>query len=1555
MRMTTKNQFWKRELWGVSLGAVLLVLSGCGLDNSTSPSPAELHEGLVQVEVDEIHGFVYHDRVFWVESSLFEEGLVSKEPGGFVVTAELKAAFRELLPGDVLISDYQLGFWQVVRSLREEGDHLVVNSRDARIEEVIKDGEVVLSSPEGSATPPRSFQSRREYYRDGEIRETRQGQGLEEQFEQVNGGGSGGVGSINDPTVPVQPVSGLSIDQQAVGSLNLGLNLTSNRHFDSNRARTRVEVADGGIQFRPAFQFRVRVQNGVVVEESMRVSGHAWVDALWDVEAKGQDAFQQAFSVPNLGSEQFTLSESRLGIEVGLSATAVANRFNQQDSFTAEVVPSGGHSTVRFTFAGRTATYDGLQSTGGLIPLQGLRSWLNDTFGDRGLVASYNHSIFNFRGRLTVRVSSNNAVSFRIAGRDFEAKPEMRVRYQYTGSGQGTLRTGFVGDGMVEAGYQCNTSGCSALPLRGTQQPFSAFSVNFVRDGAPSVDFRAYLEPGVVFSEGISQYASVNPLTITNRSNSQIQAPNCPLTHVGVLTSETEFQGSNYRTTRRELFSVSNIAGNVPGCNAGAVDDVQRCLGDWDCEEGEMCAEPGNFCIPDGELKVYLSWERTGTNLDLYVETPEGKIISPRNRYEGMGSLVLASQGGTACDNCAGSCVGTWTTRCSDLSPSNNECPYGCALESGVGSIGGAFCTGNRVAQCSNVAPFPATQTGICPPGCSQVCTPGGSTGGNGGIGDHRDVIVSPFAQSPDPGMCSCTGEYFESCASLGEASCDASEGCQWTLALELGEDSCSGGVRTCEDLGRNDCQGMSSCEWLDSAIEFPPYVEIFVFDEIQKDQKFRIWVVNKTEGIDGDVNYGLIFDVYERENFVINGILEAPEMSRSIFYEYTVPDEDGRGPGDCIPQADSIICATNGLECGTHSGTYEDNCGEPRNGLQCGECPAVRCEDLSPIGDQCPGDCIYQTTNGGRCVGGIQAMPCSAGQCACGEETDSQLCSMHGKACGTVWLGDTCGTQREVNCGTCTGADESCTSQNTCCAPESDAVLCGPPQYNAQTGSMMRPSFFEWDFVLVEDPATGAFSNVPHPNNTSCTRDADCAVPCPGNDPNCKQLGNYACDTISNVCAQIQVTNFPCGEFTTTDSCGNARRVNCAINTCSTLNQTDVRIAGPFDSCIGTYQVSWAEQLGDITYSCGEVVGSTTCTDDGECGSGQVCACPPGQATCSNNKRCVRFPEGGICEQTTSNPSLNYLEPPPNANPPNTIPSSSTTRDCRDLDFNDPWICQDTPRCLNCNADGENCTPVNPACICEPGTRIGQSGESNLPNANCAWTNQCTNTGRMERDEYRYSCGTDENVDTALNIGACGFQKFLGQRDCERNTDGRVLSTTLACKDGDFCTREAVNVAQACNEAGVQCGPLTVEDNCGIEVEITCVCSGNDLCDVDQCVECINNTHCSGGDVCFENQCVECGNNSHCSGSDFCHQNQCVQCTNDNQCSGSDFCHQNQCVECTGDAQCPTGSSCLNNTCYVSGCTVDSDCSGLNICCPLVPGQPRVCASSQVECPLTQ
>ena len=167
-----------------------------------------------------------------------------------------------------------------------------------------------------------------------------------------------------------------------------------------------------------------------------------------------------------------------------------------------------------------------------------------------------------------------------------------------------------------------------------------------------------------------------------------------------------------------------------------------------------------------------------------------------------------------------------------------------------------------------------------------------------------------------------------------------------------------------------------------------------------------------------------------------------------------------------CVPETNEAFCARIGRECGAASAL--DNCGRERT-LDCGGCAdGEYCNQT--LGGTCTGPCgnldyvgccdgsVTRWCDGGELYSkdcGEDGCGWSArnnfyycgtfapnptdippGDCAeysfCRIETDAEFCARLASDCGVVVAPDSCGNERAVECGTCTG-DDLCSAGYRC------------------------------------------------------------------------------------------------------------------------------------------------------------------------------------------------------------------------------------------------------------------------------------------------------------------------------------------------------------------------------------------------------------------------------------------------------------------------------------------------------------------------------------------
>lgn len=186
-----------------------------------------------------------------------------------------------------------------------------------------------------------------------------------------------------------------------------------------------------------------------------------------------------------------------------------------------------------------------------------------------------------------------------------------------------------------------------------------------------------------------------------------------------------------------------------------------------------------------------------------------------------------------------------------------------------------------------------------------------------------------------------------------------------------------------------------------------------------------------------------------------------------------------------CLPETDAAFCVRNGVECGAFSGT--DNCGAPRSVTVCAACTGT-------------------------------GQTCSNNQCGCIPLTDVELCAVAYADCGSADLVDNCGAARPaVDCGSCTGAGETCSAGNQCvCIPESNAGYC--QRLQATCGTVSQPDNCGYPRSLGCGTCTGT---------QVCMASATCCTP----------------ETLASFCTRHAVQ---CGSVSGPDNCEVQRTRDC-------------------------------------------------------------------------------------------------------------------------------------------------------------------------------------------------------------------------------------------------------------------------------------------------------------------------------------------------------------------------------------------------------------------------
>ncbi|MFU8802220.1 MAG: hypothetical protein ACNA8W_00285 [Bradymonadaceae bacterium] len=513
------------------ISSAFFIAAGCqGMEDEAESHVSPEVLSLNQADAAEV---VLWENVHSVPFEALEELRI--EADRLVFALEASAFLGERAVGDILIAEGPgsgengEGFWRHVEDVIQTSEALIFLTRDARLEEVVKEGAFYFEFP-----------------------------------------------AEDDLSTRTQA---LETSEESTKTLEINEDLTGSAQLAAQQGSLTMGVSYGRLIFKPAVQMAFVVSNGAVVQESMRVSGNATFDGVWDVEVNGQASLQRAVSVP--------------------VATAA------------------------------------------------------------------------------------NTLQFSLVGRGFTVTPRLEALYQVQASGEGKLRVGFYGNGYVSAGFYCTTNGCSPAPPSSSAFPFKAGNEQAVLSGQPQANVRIALEAGLEVREGVSTYASLNPLFLRLDTSTTVTPPYCPFETKLNLRSFSERGSSSYTTTDAQLFSVSGISSDVPECGLGQFNDTQSCTSDNNCSDGRVCDQATNSCELPVDMRVSLIWLQSGVDLDLYVRTPSGEVLSKTNpTASGGAQMTRVSGGGQPCPEC-GTCEGSMTLNCQTQTPSGGTCPTGCNYDAG--------------------------------------------------------------------------------------------------------------------------------------------------------------------------------------------------------------------------------------------------------------------------------------------------------------------------------------------------------------------------------------------------------------------------------------------------------------------------------------------------------------------------------------------------------------------------------------------------------------------------------------------------------------------------------------------------------------------------------------------------------------------------------------------------------------------------------------------------------------------------------------------------------
>ncbi|MCA9529261.1 MAG: hypothetical protein KC543_03905, partial [Myxococcales bacterium] len=460
-------------------------------------------------------------------------------------------------------------------------------------------------------------------------------------------------------------------------------------------------------------------------------------------------------------------------------------------------------------------------------------------------------------------------------------------------------------------------------------------------------------------------------------------------------------------------------------------------------------------------------------------------------------------------------------------------------------------------------------------------------------------------------------------------------------------------------------------------------------------------------------------------------------------------------------------------------------------------------------------------------------------------------------------------------------------------------------------------------------------------------------------------------CDTVSRSCVPCNATS------------------QCAGLVCDTGSGTCVACDG--DSGSGTPSACEAA----APYCVGGSCGTTRCTADADCGSGQWCddlggagtatcepktdngaaipggacdatlgaracasgVCDPdgdvcglgiGQGTCASDAQC----HAGVC--VSSGPNAGKCEQCASASE-----CSGATPAC------DPA----TNACVQC-ASSSDCSGSAPSCDTSSHTCVACAGDNGTGGALACATSgapYCEAGGACGKCTQNADCAAGSHAGAICNVatGACG-DTCASDSDCAAGqwcedvaggshtcqpkvTNGQAIpggacDTTLGAR---AC------VSGVCDTGSNECGIGLGHSGCTADAQClsgVCIASG---VNAGTCQPCRAGSDCSGGTPACDtasNACVQCTSSGDCSGSTpSCDTSShtCVACAGDNGSGGARSCPSStdpycaptgECTKCTGNSECAAGGH-AGAICNVATgacgdtCASDSDCAAGQWC----------------------
>ena len=229
----------------------------------------------------------------------------------------------------------------------------------------------------------------------------------------------------------------------------------------------------------------------------------------------------------------------------------------------------------------------------------------------------------------------------------YTVDPYLSGQLGVSGHGEGEFNQRFTATGMVEAGVKQQVlTGSDTTPY---YDHGLTTTNNTDGDGAINADIAMALDIGIAVREGEGtdgdKMADLIPLSSYFDASAEVDVPDCPWDVNLDLEAYVETYGPNHFWDHSYLnFSDS---GDLPMSFCETAPG--ECSGDSDCDSFMYCSSD-NVCEPDADVDARLSWT-TEADLGLYVELPDGTVVSHDNPNATDAQLVQSSCGGCGDDD----------------------------------------------------------------------------------------------------------------------------------------------------------------------------------------------------------------------------------------------------------------------------------------------------------------------------------------------------------------------------------------------------------------------------------------------------------------------------------------------------------------------------------------------------------------------------------------------------------------------------------------------------------------------------------------------------------------------------------------------------------------------------------------------------------------------------------------------------------------------------------------------------------------------------------------